>query len=573
MDTNRLYQLIKQFWAVLLIVLSTIPAILPFFQPGLFSTFDGMTLVARSAYFYQSLTDGNVIPRWADVLTFNLGSPVIMFYGYLPNYLSSLFHFIGFSYVDCYKILLGLSLVLSGLFFYLFAKKPFGQIAAVVGAIFYVWAPYRFLDIYVRGELAESVALVFLPLILYATNNLVIRPAKKWIILLSLFFVLILLSHNLIAILGFVLSVGYGVCFGIVLHRLHNVKYILIAVIFSLLLGAFYWLPALWEKSYINADLLNFSAPYLNNFITLKQLIYSPWGWGPLGSSSPMSLQLGLIQILVIILMTILLVLFSINRTVKNNTLWRLNNLLIVEKISSSDFAHYSFFIILFLITIFLMTPTSSGLWQHINLLSFFLYPWRFLSIAILSAAIMAALLVKLVKKPKLISLILIVLLFYANRNHLHLQSSFSMSDEQVLAYHDTSDMWGEYLPKDASLAMITRCREENCWFNKIQFPAAVLISNLQQSTNILQFDYRSDKDFVGTINILYFPGWTYYLDQQQINNYKINKIGTVDLNLPTGEHSITVIFAETLLQRVSLLISLLGVGGGLLYLWRIKLV
>ena len=58
--------------------------IFPFFSPGIPITHDGVDHTARIANFYQSLTDGNIVPRWGGNLNWGYGHPILIFlYHYL----------------------------------------------------------------------------------------------------------------------------------------------------------------------------------------------------------------------------------------------------------------------------------------------------------------------------------------------------------------------------------------------------------------------------------------------------------------------------------------------------------
>src|SRR5437588_213525 len=54
----------------------------------------------------------------------------------------------------------------SGFSIYFFLKSFFGKIPALAAAVSYLYFPYHALDIYVRGDVAEFFAYVFLPLVL-----------------------------------------------------------------------------------------------------------------------------------------------------------------------------------------------------------------------------------------------------------------------------------------------------------------------------------------------------------------------------------------------------------------------
>lgn len=149
---------------VILVLLSLIP-VFDLFNPGIPITHDGQDHVARIANFYQNLQEGNIIPRWAANLNWGYGHPILMFLYPLPSYISSLFHFLGFSLVDSIKIVFGLGFIASGLAMYIWLKEFLGKHAAFLGAILYVFAPYRFVDLYVRGAIGEHVAFIFPPLV------------------------------------------------------------------------------------------------------------------------------------------------------------------------------------------------------------------------------------------------------------------------------------------------------------------------------------------------------------------------------------------------------------------------
>src|SRR5512143_3061861 len=95
-----------------LILVSFIP-LLWLLHPGLPVTHDGPDHVARIANFYQSLSEGNIVPRWAANLNWGYGHPILMFLYPIPSYVASVFHFMGFPYIDSTKLVLGLSFIAS----------------------------------------------------------------------------------------------------------------------------------------------------------------------------------------------------------------------------------------------------------------------------------------------------------------------------------------------------------------------------------------------------------------------------------------------------------------------------
>lgn len=100
-------EFIKRYSSILILIVIGFIPVIPLFHAGLPITHDGQDHVARIANFYASLSEGNIIPRWAENLNWGYGHPILMFLYPLPSYLASFFHFLGFSFVDSVKIVFG----------------------------------------------------------------------------------------------------------------------------------------------------------------------------------------------------------------------------------------------------------------------------------------------------------------------------------------------------------------------------------------------------------------------------------------------------------------------------------
>jgi uncharacterized membrane protein len=415
------------------------------FQPGFFYSHDGILHTVRLAMFDQAIKSGQVVPRWSPQLAYGLGSPVLMFYGMLPNYLGSLFHLVGFNFQNAIKAVLSTSLVLSAIFFYFFAREKFGKLAGFVGALFYVWSPYRFVDVYVRGAVPESFAFVFPPLIFLSGEKLMEKPNKWWLTINAASICGIIISHNVLALVFVSAYAAY------LLSRMVQARSIFknnwISFVIGVGLSSFFLWPALLLQNQIHLEALSVRSYYLKNFVTLKQIIYSPWGWGAIGSTTPMSVQLGLAQWVGLGVLGLLLW-----------TKWQG---------AGADRKFIIFFFSIMLATsIFLMTGASSLAWRIITPLQIVLYPWRFLSLAVFSTAILVSAAVSVFPKKYLI-FPLLGLLFYANRNYLQVSVPFGKSDHYYSSYRGTTDVQGEFLPKAINLAIIKDCEKLDCHFSE----------------------------------------------------------------------------------------------------------
>ncbi|HSW87830.1 MAG TPA: hypothetical protein VLG12_01585, partial [Candidatus Saccharimonadales bacterium] len=155
----------KKLFLGILIIIGFIPLV-GLFHPGLPITHDGKDHVARIANFYQNLQEGNLIPRWAGNLNWGYGHPILEFLYPLPSYIASVFHLIGFSFIDSAKIVFGIGLLASGVCMYLWLAEFLSIPAAFIGGMLYMFTPYRFVEVYVRGDIGENLAFVFMPLTL-----------------------------------------------------------------------------------------------------------------------------------------------------------------------------------------------------------------------------------------------------------------------------------------------------------------------------------------------------------------------------------------------------------------------
>ncbi len=202
---------------------------------------------------------------------------------------------------------------------------------------------------------------------------------------------------------------------------------------------------------------------------------------------------------------------------------------------------------------------------QNIRYLSFILYPWRFLSLAVFCSAAIAAFLTFLARGNKFLIVGLCVLVLYANRNFPRLVGEVTAKDTFYINNIDTTDISGEFLPRTANLSLIKYCKKQCCYFPKIETQEAVAFQITKDTSQVLDALYEAPKEFSATINIFYFPGWNYYLDGKQLKTIKLNDRGTVDLELPAGKHELEGKFENTPIRNLAdgiSLITLIIIGG-----------
>lgn len=234
---------------VVLLFIFCLPAILVLFQPGFFQSDDGEWMIIRFSAFYQALADGQLPVRWLGRLNHEYGYPVANFLYPGFMYLGVPIHLAGFGLVDTIKIILGLSMVGSAAFTFLWLRYRFDTFASFTGALVYLYTPYHLFDLYKRGSVGEVLALVVVPFILWQIE-------RKSFVLASIGIAILILSHNTLALLFLPIIVGY-----MAIRKVSSIKYQVLSIVLGLVLSAFFWIPALLDLQYTK-----FSQTQVSNF-------------------------------------------------------------------------------------------------------------------------------------------------------------------------------------------------------------------------------------------------------------------------------------------------------------------
>jgi len=547
-----------KFWynphllALFALLVLSIPALKSLTGPGFYTSHDGETHVARIAQYYQALADRQFPPRFAGSFYNGLGSPIFVYIYPLPYFLGSLLHLTGFSFVNSFKILMALGFVFSGIFAYLWLKAVFkSEKAAFLGALFYMWVPYRFLLIYVRGSISELLAYTFLPLLLFSVTKLWEENNPKWLAFSAISFSLLLLSQNLVAVISVPIIFGYVILLAINRDFIKTITNSLIVIVWGLLISAVTYLPSIFERKFVRFDEIIKTA-YENHFVTLKQLIRSPWGYGfdlPGIVNDQISFQIGLTHILILFFAIFSLAYVSFK---KNFSFPRIEKWLA------------TFFLTVFILAAFLMLQIKPNtlIWQKIKYLHFIDLPWRFLGITSLSLAFLTAFAAK-ISKSGFLFLLFVVMVLVANRNHLRINQAVERNDSFFAAYSGTATQYDEFTPKWRQSTRVPIGFDQSTHVEAVSGNAK--IENVVAKSNEVTFEAKviTDNSQV-RINKFYFPGANVQVDGQKLTpfrNLTITDTGTLLLdieqdasglmmvNLEKGEHHVSVKFGETRLR------------------------
>lgn len=521
----------------LLILISILPLV-SILRKGTYESSDLTIHTGFAMSFYESLKDGNFIPRWSSQIIYGYGYPLFIFAYPLPYYLASFFHFIGFSFINSLKLILAFSFIASGVTMYLFIKEEFrNKFSAFAAAIIYLFSPYHLVDLHFRAAIGEIIAFAILPFCFFAIRKMSHDMKYLWFFLSALSISLLILSHQAISLISFPFIITYCLYLWFEGNR-KKIKYIffyILSLAMGLLLSSFYWIPVIFEAKYTN--LLTTGAV---SFISLNQLFYSPWRWGFLfqGPNGELSFLLGYIQLFIVILSIILFF--------KN-------------KISLKEKIVYLISIISLFILLFMTQSFSKIIWTNVLLLKGFQYSYRLLLPITFFISIIAGVVTKTITQKWLVVVLCLIaisttILNWGNRKTLPL-----LTDSSIL-YE---------LP--SSIAKVGQ--GTTIWVNSNNFKSnqrTVPHIEVRQGKADIQELSRNSVKHAYLINVisktafikentLYFPNWIVKVNGNpypfSFNNSSYPGIITFSLN--QGSHEVDVVFTNTRIRIFSMLVSI----------------
>lgn len=487
----------------LVLIILTIPSIIPFFNPGFIVTDDGGWMIIRLSAFYDTIRDGQIPARFIERLNFGYGYPVANFLypGYL--YLGSVIHLAGFSFIDSVKILFSLSLVFSGIFSFIWLKRLFGNIDSLLGSLIYVYLPYHLFDVYKRGSLGEALSISVIPLAFYG-----IEKASTILIALSTFS--ILLFHNTLAVFFLPLIPIYA------LIRKSFVRSTP-GMVLGVLMSAFFTVPALVELKYtkfLDTPISNPSEYFADIYL------------------------LGIIS--VVIFVSALILAFVIYR----------------EQLSKIPYRGlFVFFGIVFLISAFLSTTLSSFVWGILNG-SFVQFPYRFLSLSLIAVAFMTGYISYILfGKAKLVFFALVIILLFIFSRHYLTEIEYENHPEEYYSTNDaTTTVHDEYMPIWVKEKPVSRPE------NKVEVISGdAVIKNVSEVSNKIAIDLTVNTTSVIRVNTIYWPGWEVNSKgaRKEIN-YENDK-GVIEFTLEPFENRVILVFKDDLVRTLSNTASILA--------------
>ena len=554
------------FKPLLIVILVGLLAGKGLYGTGYFNMHDDLQMM-RQLEMEKCFWDLQIPCRWVPDMGYGFGFPLFNFYPPLPYLVGEILRIFGLTFVSTAKYLFVLAVVLSGMSMYVLAAEFFGIYGGMLAAVFYVWAPYHAVDVYVRGAMNETWGMVWFPLILWSSYKLIRaeeKGVKKYLITLALGWCGLLTSHNLMVLI-------FGPVFGLwSLIWFYNYKawrklpsYILVGIL-AFGLAAFFTIPALTENKYTHIDsVLVGYYDYSAHFANMSQILFSRfWGYGPSvweTRDDRMSFQVGHIHwVGSIILAGLLLYSYLARKRIEKE--------------------HLILGVFLFLtgwMAIFMIHSRSTPLWLTFTPFRLIQFPWRFLAYVIFSLSFLMGIVTTFVEDEKLKRNLVILLslgLIVWNWNYFLPEHGKlgPLTDEEKFsgAAWDLQQTAGiyDYLPITAKTAP----KEPQKSLATAEGNSQVKISNESQGTNWATFDINvaSEKADI-RIEIFDFPGWKTFIDGKEVEHFvpESEEWGRMYITVPMGVHMVSAKFSDTPVRRFSNLVSFVSWGGLLGYL------
>ena len=474
-------------------------------------------IIALSTAIYN----GDYFPKVFFEQNFNYGYGSPLFY--------SCFFLIPFAFLKLYmstikvfillqKSIFVVSFISSGFLARRFSKN---KLVIIISALIYTFNPYHFTTIILRAAIGESFAISILPLVILGFLDFI---NNKRIIKLVIGMSLLALAHNL----SFVVMLFFLVVLTLInMHKISKklLLYLIIAIVFTAGLTAFYTFPLIEGMSVVKVEPYNFD--FYSQLLDFKSLFNYA---SVIGVNPNMYLSIGLLAFM--------LVLFS----------------LYFDKSTVNII-----FVILTILTILMTSQYFPKIFLRPFI--FIQFPWRILAFtSVFSIIPITITLDNLYFKYNWLILFIFVLrvFTYSNYNDIEYVNS-NWSDKQL-----NDDMivtsYGYSLKFNSSqLAMAEYII--NPWiYNYRESEYVIIGEDKKYDISMIDYDLMSweidlKQDQLLQIPRLYYPGYKLYLDGQEVNVF-FSDDQLIKVKGEKGYHEYKLVFKGTTIQNASNYIS-----------------
>jgi len=559
----------------LALILVCLPAVQPLLRGEISCGYDNAFHLYRAVQIDHLWDQGVLFSRWAPDMAHGFGFPLFVFGPPLAQGLLALVHRLGIAWPVGMNLVFLIGVALGGFFMFHLAKTLYGVYGGgsraaglaggAVATVAYVYAPFLAYDIYNRGSLWESFAWAFPPLVLLGMHRWSLDRDRRYLIAGVAALAAMIMTHYPFAFLFAPVFVLWALVQGYLRRSWAVVGRAALLGVLGLGVTAFFWVPALLERSLIQTGRLlgTWVFDYHHNFLPLSHLLALPRRADPALINDWPEKSLGLVPLLVALLPAVGR--RDLDRQRRRQMWWQLGTLwMLVAGLSA------------------LTLPVSLWVWEHVPLLAFVQFPWRYLGPAAFCLALLAGAVPGVFsalrarpeppaptgsrRSPRFLgwaTAALICALVVGNLGWFYPSSCSVPGDltvEGIIRWERLTDTLGttakgEYLPiwverfPDVTLddqyaagGEIVRLRPED-------LPAGGTISRATYGALRAEIALETPEPFTARYLAFYYPGWRVTVDGVSVPVAPEAETGLVTFDVPAGAHVIEVAFGETPLR------------------------
>lgn len=541
---SSLWKFIIRFRIELLLVILLIPSVLSLLQPGYFSMHDDLQ-VFRLFELNKCFKDGQIPCRWVPDGGFGYGYPLMQFYPPMPYYPMELMVMLGMGFFWPVKIMFVLAFIFSGIGMYYLAKEFFGKWGGILSALFYVYAPYHSVDIYVRGAQNEAWGMVWFPFVLLYIYRLITQKFSwKNFLLLAVVLAGQLTSHNVMTMVFAPTALLWAVFWMWKNVNFKAIKHLLLSGLLGVGLSAFFLLPVLLEQRFVHVDsMISGYFNYMAHFADINQMFFSRfWGYGgsTYGPNDMMSFSIGQFQWIVALIASLI----ALIRIKKHTT----SSLMILMSVLFG-FGYA-----------FLVHGRSIFIWEHLPLLQYAQFPWRLVALTIFYFSFVAGYLMT-VRLPKIWKTVLLLFLSVGviswNIEFFHIERPVRVTIEEKMqgkqwVLQVTGGIF-DYLPRSAVLPP-----GDPAFTIPQYWQGQGGIQNFITGTNWMNFNVNvSTPNAKVMLPLFSFPGLVTKVDGKRVTSTHDPDLGRVIIDVPGGVHKVQAKIGYTPVRLFSDLLTL----------------
>lgn len=531
----------KEFLLGLILTLSLL---WPLFAGSYFTHHDDVQVI-RLFEMDKCFKDGQIPCRWVPDLGGLYGYPLFNYYAPLPYYFGELVYLLSGSLLISVKVMFALSILGAYVFMYLLGVRLWGKLGGFISGVFYSFAPYHAVDLYVRGAMGELWGLMLFPALFWAFLKLEKKTNIPNLILCAIFIAALITSHNLSAMLFLPVTFIWV----LVLFLKNRIKkfilYSLASALLGILISAFYLFPMLLEKNLVHVETTTYGYfSYTEHFKGFRKLLLErSWGWGssirevPGGERDGLSYQVGWIHLLG----------FALALAVSYK-LWRQKRWLSCVIIFSTAVAIFS---------MFMVNPRSEFIWKQIEFLKFLQFPWRFLLLTIFFISLISGSIVLILSRRKnFVVACLILAVVVANFFYFTPEKFNSTTDKELLS----GENWDRQIKRSIFDYLPIFAKEPPAELASQRYQILTGQSNIsefREGTNWFKFKADAQSHSIIRLSKYYFPDWKIFVDGKETTfEYKDNTLGLMTVILGKGEHNVEGRLYDTPIRSISNLIT-----------------